>query len=99
MDGFLLRLTLVCTGAICFILILLPKAVFVIRIHDGKPFLTKGNVPKGFLNDCELLARENDIHILIMKGVKKRNTVFLRFSPSVPQALQQRFRNVWANYA
>jgi len=98
MGGFLIRLLLVCLGAAVFILILLPKAVFVIRISEGKIHVKKGRVPKGFISDCELLACENNVTHLTIRGTRKRGIITLKFSGRIPDSLQQRFRNVWKQY-
>jgi len=98
MGGFIVRVILACLAALLFVLLLWPKALFVIRITGGKPRAQKGRVPKGFLGECELLARENNITDLTIRGLKKKGIVSLKFSGRIPDAVQQRFRNVWKQY-
>jgi hypothetical protein len=99
MSDYLIRLFLVGVFVAVFVWIFLPKPVFVLRIAKGNVWVKKGRLPNGFLNECRLLARENNITKLTIRGFKKRQVVFLKFSGPICDTLQQRFRNVWKQYS
>ncbi|MHC4654766.1 MAG: DUF3634 family protein [Planctomycetota bacterium] len=60
MEVVIKVLFLVILGLVLFLLFR-PKAIFVIKIRDGKVKVIKGKVPRGFIEDCEHLASENSL--------------------------------------
>lgn len=98
MMTYFIKLIAVCVFAGVLIWILLPKPAFIIRITNGGIQVKKGRVPKGFLNECQLLAGENNLKNITIRGIRKRGSVHLKFSGQIPEATVQRFRNVWRQY-
>jgi hypothetical protein len=90
-------LKLLAVAFVCWILwhFLQPHYLFTIRIRDGHPSLRKGTVTGRFLVAVEDMCRENNIVTGWVAGVMKGRRVVLRFSGSIPPALQQRLRNDW----
>jgi hypothetical protein len=70
--------------------------VFVIRVRNRVPFLTKGKVSQAFVIELtDVLRRHEVIHGSIY-GVRRRGAVALGFSRSIPKGARQSLRNVWA---
>jgi hypothetical protein len=58
-----------------------------------------GPVPSAWLADCNALAREFGLARGTIDAVRLAGRVQLRFSPDVPAAMHQRFRNVFGTHA
>jgi hypothetical protein len=72
-----------------------PKAVFVLKIRNGKVRVIKGRVPRGFIEDCQQLVSENNLRRGTIRAVKMSGRVSLRFSYSIPKRNHQQFRNAY----
>ena len=72
-----------------------PRFVFVVRIENGVARVTKGTVPRLFLEEVNAICRHNQITRGSLKGVAKGRRILLTFSGPISQACQQRFRNAW----
>jgi hypothetical protein len=70
--------------------------VFVIRVRNGFPTVTKGKVSQAFVAELAGTLRDKGIRSGSIFGVRKRNTVSLEFSRSIPKVARQSLRNVWA---
>lgn len=68
--------------------------VFVITFRDGRASLARGAVPGRCLADCAAIAADFDLTRGHVDGVRRGGRLRLRFSPSIPEASHQRFRNV-----
>lgn len=75
---------------------LAEPALFAVTIRDGSARCSKGRTPLLFLDDCEAIAAEFGLANGRVEGVRGLHGIELRFSPSVPEASHQRFRNVFA---
>lgn len=73
-----------------------PPAVFVIRIRDGSPVVTRGKVTEAFLRVIAEACRELAVSSGEVRGVQRGKRVTLRFSASLPSGFCQRLRNWWA---
>ena len=74
-------------------------SVFEIEFIEGRPRVKKGKVPHRFLQDCEELCRSLGIKRGAIRAVKDLEGLRLQFSPEIPQAYHQRFRNAWRVHA
>jgi hypothetical protein len=59
---------------------------------------TRGRVAAGWLADCQDLASHFDLTHGRVDGVRRGRAIALRFSPDVPAASHQRFRNVFGTH-
>jgi hypothetical protein len=73
-------------------------AVFVVRFDGGTASLRRGKTPAAWIDDCGQLAAEFGIERGLLDGVRTWRGLELRFSPAIPAASHQRFRNVFALY-
>lgn len=69
--------------------------LFAIDFARGEPRIVKGLVPAAWLADCAVLAAQFGIHRGRVDGVRTWRGVELRFSPDLPAASHQRFRNTF----
>jgi hypothetical protein len=80
--------------AIYWLLRVANPPVCALRIQDGRVQLVKGRPPPAFVSGCSDIAA----HFAIRNGhvdcVAGPRGLTLRFSPDVPAASHQRFRNV-----
>ena len=88
-----------CIFVAIIICVFLPKPAFILRITEGNVLVKKGRLPKGFLNECEMLAQENNITNATIRGVRKKGSISLKFSGRISEGTQQRFRNAWIEYS
>lgn len=70
------------------------NAIFAIRIRPGKVTVPHGKVPASFIADLKQIARSYPVKGLII-GKKENGEFRLVFPNSVPDAIQQRIRNVF----
>lgn len=76
----------------------MPPPLFVIRVRSGTLTASRGAVTSKFLVDCGEVLRDHGVSHCTIKGFRSGNSVFLRFSKEVPNAVRQRLRNVWHAY-
>jgi len=77
-----------------WLLRLVRPPLFSFRIRGGAVRVSKGPAPPGLLNDVEAVARDFEIEDGYVDAVSDFGRVSVRFSPGVPAASHQRFRNV-----
>jgi len=70
--------------------------LFVITLSGGTAQLVQGVATEAWVADCAAIAAEFGIARGCVEGVRTWRGVELRFSPDVPAASRQRFRNVFA---
>ena len=70
--------------------------VFVIRIRNRVPFVTKGKLSQAFVIELGEVLQRYEVRRGSIYGVRRRGSVSLGFSRSIPQAARQTLRNVWA---
>lgn len=71
------------------------QAVWVVRIRDGLPVVSKGKVAAGFLNDVTEIAQRNSITKATIRGIQRGAKVQLQADNSLPAGIQQQLRNSW----
>jgi hypothetical protein len=74
-------------------------AEFAIGFAGGTARVARGSPPAGWIADCGDLAREFGLEHGRIDAVRVAGRLQLRFSPDVPRALHQRFRNVFGTYS
>jgi hypothetical protein len=77
-------------------LLLGPSYAFVIRIEDGVARAARGRVPAAFLWELNTTCQREQIREGMIRGVRFRHGVVLRFSRSIPPDRRQGIRNLWA---
>ena len=75
------------------------RRVFVIRIRNGVPFLTRGKVAQAFVVELADVLNRQRIRKGLIFGVPKAGRVALGFSRSIPASARQSLRNVWSMHA
>src|SRR6476646_7381785 len=70
--------------------------VFVIRIRNRVPFLTRGKVSQAFVVELADVLQRHGVRHGAIYGVRRRGAVLLGFSRSIPTGARQALRNVWA---
>lgn len=73
-------------------------AAFVITIADGTARCSRGVAPAAWTADCAAIGAEFGIRHGHVEGVRRLWGLGLRFSPGIPPASHQRFRNVFATH-
>jgi Protein of unknown function (DUF3634) len=71
-------------------------SVFVVRVRDGFPTVTRGVVSQAFVADLAGVLKEKGIRSGSIYGVRRANMTRLEFSRSIPSPAYQALRNVWA---
>ena len=72
-----------------------PRPRFVIAVRQGKVHVLRGEAPAGFLRECRSLVEAQGVPDMTVTGVRNGSATRLRFSRGAPDAVRQRFRNVW----
>ncbi len=72
---------------------------FELWIHEHRVECIRGEVPGSFLHAGAEVARIAGLRHGRIRGYLDGNSVRLRFSSAVPEAVRQRFRNVWPHEA
>lgn len=71
--------------------------LFVIRIRNGVPVVTRGRVTQGFLAEVADIVRRDGIRRGSSFGLRRHGeTITLGFSRTIPANRRQAFRNVWS---
>lgn len=70
--------------------------VFVVTFRAGRATAANGAPPAEWLADCGAIAAEFGVERGHVDAVRAPHGLALRFSPDVPAASHQRFRNVFA---
>jgi hypothetical protein len=79
--------------------LLRPRPLFVVKIRGRRVEVGKGNVPRGFVKDCERLVESFEVPDGTIRGVRRQGGVSLRFSRSLSDRFHQQFRNIWSLHA
>ncbi|YCM46307.1 DUF3634 family protein [Verrucomicrobiaceae bacterium 227] len=77
---------------------LFSSAVWIVRVDGEALKVVKGTVPPRFVSDCRGVLADAGIHAGQISGSQAGGYVTLNFSNEIPGRLQQRFRNLWAEY-
>src|SRR3954470_11290259 len=70
--------------------------VFLIRVRNRVPYLTKGKVSQAFVVELTEVLQRHAVRSGSIYGVRRRGAVMLGFSRGIPQTARQALRNVWA---
>jgi len=70
--------------------------VFVIRVRNRVPFLTRGKVSQAFVTELAEVLQTHGVRRGSIYGVRRRGSVLLDFSRGIPPAVRQALRNVWS---
>ena len=70
--------------------------VFVIRIRNRVPFLTRGKVSQAFVTEMAEVLQTHGVRHGSIYGVRKHGSVVLAFSRGIPVSARQALRNVWS---
>jgi len=73
-------------------------ADFAVAFVDCTARTQRGSPPAAWVADCDDLAREFCLVRGSVDAVRLAGRLQLRFSPDVPRALHQRFRNVFGTH-
>ena len=89
---------LVCLAVLVLVawLLLKPDQAFVIRIENGIARTARGRVPAAFLWELNTTCEREHIREGVIRGVRFRYGILLRFSRNIPRDRRQGIRNLWA---
>jgi hypothetical protein len=74
-----------------------PRAVFLVRLADGKPTAAEGTVTPAFLARVREVAAANGVSRGLVSGFAHGEFIRLRFSSEIPERARQQLRNWWAS--
>jgi len=66
---------------------------FAVTFRGGEVRCTRGELRAGWLDDCRDIAAQFGLTAGHLDGLVRDGRLLLRFSPDVPAAAHQRFRN------
>jgi hypothetical protein len=72
---------------------------WVIRLRNGVPFVVKGKLAPTVVADLAEVLQRHGVRRGALYGVKRRGTIGLGFSRSIPASCRQALRNVWSMHA
>src|SRR2546426_1278400 len=72
---------------------------WVIRLRNGVPFLVKGKMAASVVAELAEVLERHGVRRGALYGVKRRGTIALGFSRSIPSHCRQALRNVWSMHA
>lgn len=70
--------------------------VFIIRVRDRVPILTRGKVSQAFVVELAEVLHRHEVRRGSIYGVRRRGAIVLGFSGRIPPVARQALRNVWA---
>jgi len=73
--------------------------VWSIKVRDGSSALTRGRIPLTAVAELVEVLNRNGVRNATIYGIRRRGTVTLAFSRSIPQSCRQGLRNVWSMHA
>jgi hypothetical protein len=73
-----------------------PRPVFIVRIRDGQPHVTKGTVTQTFLREIADTCARHGVTSGVVRAVARDGRMVLAFSSGFPVPCQQQLRNLWA---
>lgn len=92
----MLPLLVVTVAAATWWVVAKPQAVFIVRVHAGRPLTIKGKVTGAFLATVDEVFREFGLQKGEIRGVRRGRRLALWFSGDVPPNARQRLRNWWS---
>jgi hypothetical protein len=75
--------------------VLQPRYVFLVKIADGAPRLSKGKVTSAFLSELDDACARHGVVRGWVGGVHRGRLVALTFSRNLPNECRQQLRNTW----
>ena len=73
--------------------------LWVIRLRNGNPVLVKGRIAPMVVSELGEVLQRHGVRRGALYGIRRRGTVALGFSRSIPQKCRQALRNVWSMHA
>jgi hypothetical protein len=73
--------------------------VWVIKVRNGNSTLTRGRIAQTVVAELADVLHRNGVKHGALYGIRRRGTVTLGFSRSIPQSCRQGLRNVWSMHA
>ena len=73
--------------------------VWSIKVRDGSSALSRGKIPLTAVAELVDVLNRNGVRNATIYGIRRRGTVTLAFSRSIPQSCRQGLRNVWSMHA
>ena len=70
--------------------------LFTVIFRDGRAELANGKVTRKVLSEFSMLAEQAGLSSGEIHGIRDGENIRLEFSDTIPESMQQRFRNVWA---
>jgi Protein of unknown function (DUF3634) len=92
---FFRNLAILAALALMLWLVLRRRYTFVVRIEGGTPRVTKGRVPRRFLDDITAVCRAEALDRGRVYGVIRSRSTTLTFSREIPPPVRQQLRNAW----
>jgi hypothetical protein len=92
-------------GGIVLVLVLVSwqltaaSRAWVIRLRNGVPVLVKGRIAPSVVADLGEVLQRHGVRRGALYGVKRRGTIALGFSRTIPAGCRQALRNVWSMHA
>ncbi len=77
-------LALIAGGVVLVFYVIRPGMVFIMKIRTGALEVSRGKAPRGFVEDCESIVRDFNLHRGTIIRVKRGRTTLLRFSRNIP---------------
>lgn len=71
------------------------RPVFIVRIGDGVPRASRGQVTRGFLQEIAETCARHGVRRGSIRGVADGRRINLMFSPGIPGPCRQQIRNLW----
>jgi hypothetical protein len=99
MEYVIVSVALVVALVVIAWLVTASSRVWVIRLRNGTPVLVKGTIAPMVVSELGEVLERHGVRRGALYGVKRRGTVGLGFSPSIPQRCRQALRNVWSMHA
>jgi Protein of unknown function (DUF3634) len=99
MEYVILSVAVVAALVIVSWVVTASSRVWVIRLRNGTPVLVKGRIAPMVVSELGEVLQRHGVRRGALYGVRRRGTVALGFSPSIPQKCRQALRNVWSMHA
>jgi hypothetical protein len=96
MEYVILSVAVVAALVIVSWVVTASSRVWVIRLRNGTPVLVKGRIAPMVVSELGEVLQRHGVRRGALYGVRRRGTVALGFSPSIPQKCRQALRNVWS---
>jgi len=70
-----------------------------IKVREGSSAVIRGKIPLTAVGELVDVLNRNGVKNATIYGIKRRGTVSLVFSRSIPKSCHQGLRNVWSMHA